>query len=291
LKSKVLIIGAGPAGIAAAIQLRRYGIDFLLIEKDSIGGLLINANLIENYPGFPKGISGQSMIKLYETQLLHFDIHTIRDDIHSIDWNGNYFTAQGSEMYECDYLVIATGTQPEILNLPVTNEYLNKYLFYEVKNLRDMSGNKIAVIGSGDAAFDYALTLAKNNKLDIYMRGKASKAIPSLIDKVKDNPAIDIIIQSQLNRIEIVNERVKAECENYGVVVSHTFDYMLAAIGRKPDLPRLNFEITEHLGKKMFFIGDVKNDLYRQATIASADGIRAAMMIYGLIMEKNESNC
>ena len=62
----VTIIGAGPAGIAAAIQLKRYGITPLLLEKNMLGGLLRNANLVENYPGFPVGISGLHLTSLFE---------------------------------------------------------------------------------------------------------------------------------------------------------------------------------------------------------------------------------
>ena len=61
----VLIVGAGPAGLAAALQLKRYGIDATLIERGRVGGLLNNANLVENYPGFPGGISGANLIELF----------------------------------------------------------------------------------------------------------------------------------------------------------------------------------------------------------------------------------
>ena len=64
----VTIIGAGPAGLAAAIQLRRFGVTPLVLEGDEIGGLLRNANLVENYPGFPGGISGLALIRLFERQ-------------------------------------------------------------------------------------------------------------------------------------------------------------------------------------------------------------------------------
>ncbi|MDP8228420.1 MAG: NAD(P)/FAD-dependent oxidoreductase, partial [Candidatus Electryoneaceae bacterium] len=60
----VAIIGAGPAGIAAVIQLQRYGVDPVILEKDAVGGLLRSANLIENYPGFPNGISGPRLVQL-----------------------------------------------------------------------------------------------------------------------------------------------------------------------------------------------------------------------------------
>src|SRR4030042_7192079 len=64
----IIIIGAGPAGLAAAIQLKRYGIRPLLFERAVVGGLLRNANLVENYPGFPRGITGPGLVKLFARQ-------------------------------------------------------------------------------------------------------------------------------------------------------------------------------------------------------------------------------
>jgi thioredoxin reductase (NADPH) len=66
---EVAIVGAGPAGMTAAIQLKRYGIPFVLLEKERIGGLLWNANLVENYPGFPAGVSGPKLVGLIEKQM------------------------------------------------------------------------------------------------------------------------------------------------------------------------------------------------------------------------------
>ena len=66
---EVAIIGAGPSGIATAIQLKRYGIEPVILEKEEIGGVLKNANLVENYPGFPDGISGPELVKLFKKQV------------------------------------------------------------------------------------------------------------------------------------------------------------------------------------------------------------------------------
>jgi thioredoxin reductase (NADPH) len=285
LRCKVLIIGAGPAGIAAAIQLKRYGIDLCLIEKDSIGGLLINANLIENYPGFPKGITGPGIVSLLEAQLQNFDIQTIKDDILSLEYDGCIFSAKGTQLFEGEYLVLATGTQPKKLEIAHSYDIHNKYLFYEARGLRDITGKRIAIIGSGDAAFDYALTLSVKNNVEIFVRGKASKAIQPLINKVQGNANIAVRINHQLKGIEIVYEQIVLEFGTERGSIREDFDLMLVAIGREPTLPEVNFDINEQAEKRMFIIGDIKNELYRQATIAVGDGIRAAMTIYNTIME------
>src|SRR4030067_823709 len=77
---QVIIIGAGPAGLATAIQLKRYGVTPLLFERAQAGGLLWNANLVENYPGFPSGISGPDLVGLFVRQAQHLSIDVTREE-------------------------------------------------------------------------------------------------------------------------------------------------------------------------------------------------------------------
>ena len=83
----VLIIGAGPAGLAAAIQLGRYGVPALVLERGEPGGLLRNANLVENYPGFPQGISGRELVELILAQAHESGIEIIPSEVTRLDWN------------------------------------------------------------------------------------------------------------------------------------------------------------------------------------------------------------
>ena len=80
-KENVIIIGGGPAGIACAVQLKRYGIDPLLFEKDDIGGLVKNAWRLDNFPGYPEGISGEELAKKLKVHLERFDIRYLISDI------------------------------------------------------------------------------------------------------------------------------------------------------------------------------------------------------------------
>ena len=88
---KVGIVGAGPAGIACAVQLSRYGFNPLVFEAKDIGGLLRNANLVENYPGFPAGISGPSLVKLFMKQLENHEHLLVSEEVEAIAWwNGGF---------------------------------------------------------------------------------------------------------------------------------------------------------------------------------------------------------
>ena len=134
-KNQVAVIGAGPAGCAAAIQLKRYGLDVILIDKEKIGGLARNANLIENYLGFPKGISGVEFCYTLEEHLKHLEIETVKDEIinFSYDKSQDEFVANSKKnQYNSKYLVIATGTKPRRLGLKGEEElWKNGLLFYE----------------------------------------------------------------------------------------------------------------------------------------------------------------
>ena len=89
--NKVAIIGAGPAGISSAIQLKRFGIDPIVFESDQIGGLLHNANLVENYPGFPDGISGEKLCMLFIEQFNKCNTNIINEEVITLDYIDNEF--------------------------------------------------------------------------------------------------------------------------------------------------------------------------------------------------------
>jgi thioredoxin reductase (NADPH) len=90
----VAIIGAGPAGLMAALQLRRYEIDILLVEADRVGGLLHNANRVENYPGFPGGAPGVELVRRFEAQVRAVGIEVTRDKVSELDYSGESFTVR-----------------------------------------------------------------------------------------------------------------------------------------------------------------------------------------------------
>ena len=113
-QEKLTIIGAGPAGISAAIQLKRHGIDPLLLEKGNVGGLLRNAWSVENYPGFPEGISGQELVRLFEEQLKKTNVRTVFEEVLSLDMkNGTFLLETPSRTFSSEKVVLATGTKPK----------------------------------------------------------------------------------------------------------------------------------------------------------------------------------
>jgi thioredoxin reductase len=296
--NEVAIIGAGPAGIACAVQLARYGIIPLLFEQDVPGGLLKNANLVENYPGFPGGITGISLTNKMTKQLEFSGVPLIREKVDKVLYNKGAFKIETDQSeYSCQTLVIASGTSPlQIDNRQSTIENrqskIENRIFYEVYPLRDLRDSAIAIIGAGDAAFDYGLQLAVNNKVYLLNRSDHVKCLPLLYHRAMNHPHISYHQNHTLEKIErgTSSNCSKITFRNEDKLSSFLVDYIIFAIGRKPELSYADpglISLFEQLQQesRLYLVGDVKNDMLRQASIAAGDGIRAAMQIYF-----NESN-
>jgi thioredoxin reductase len=261
---KVVIIGGGPAGIACAVQLKRYGIDVLLIEKNEIGGLVKNAWRLDNYPGYPDGINGVVLVEKLKSHLKRFDIRYSISDIRYSKFSENSFYLESdTEAFQCDFLVVATGTKPKYSGDGLT----------EVYPLRDVRDKKIAIVGAGDAAFDYALTLSPHNNIHVHNRGKKIKCIPALLETALKQDNISYFENSS---------------------PSGSYDYTIFATGREPDLGCMSEELKKNQPRleqqgRLYVIGDVKNGMVRQTSVATGDGIRAAMAIVERI-HADESN-
>jgi thioredoxin reductase (NADPH) len=258
------------------------------------GGLIRNANLIENLLGFPKGISGKVMLSLMQDSIENFQIPIIYDKIIRVDYNENKFwlkTIQDLE-FSCDYLIIGTGTIPKSLEVPGEEQAIKKnLLFYDIhKFMLNEKALHIAIIGSGDAAYDYALNLAKNHHtIEILQRKAQSKALPLLVKRVKETPNIHIKNNNIVKKITVKEDnQLKIDVKTEHGLSEQIFDVIFVTVGRSPNISFLSHELTlyflegnerEKFDEKLWFIGDVKNNNYRQLAIAMGDGIRTAMHI------------
>ena len=116
----VVVIGAGPAGMTAAIQLKRYGIPFILLEKERVGGMLWNANLVENYPGFPAGVQGPKLVGLIEKQIERIGVDVTFGEVSSLQKVGSNFQVETTQgIYRPRYVIVASGTKPNLIPLTI----------------------------------------------------------------------------------------------------------------------------------------------------------------------------
>lgn len=289
----VVIIGAGPAGLGAAIQLKPYGIELILLEKEKVGGLLRNANLVENYPGFPEGIPGPELIKLFKRQLKNVRVKIQFEEVLELDnKNGVFIINTTQRTIISRIVVIASGTKPRRLsNLNISKDFENR-IFYEVYPLAQVVNEKIAIIGAGDAAFDYALNLSKKNEVVILNRGSRVKCLSLLFERGIGNEKISYLENIQVKNIECFDSYLTLTCYDTTCEREIYVSYLLVATGRDPCLDFLSENLKENLEKLqklkvLHIIGDVKNDIYRQTAIAVGDGIKAAMEIYRKLKGEN----
>lgn len=279
---EVTIIGAGPAGIACAIQLKRYGIEYILLEKNEVGGLLRNANLVENYAGFPEGISGGKLVGKFKEHIKNLDVPIVFEEVQKVENNNEIFEIKtNNTSYKSNFLTIASGTRPKPLLVEVDEVIKNK-IFYEVCNLykHEIKGKTVVIIGSGDAAFDYAINLASDAKVKeviILNRSSKTKCLGILKKQAAGIAKIKYIENEEPVKIAENSGMLSIICRNGREIES---DYLLVAIGREPNLEFINFSKELEFGNRLFFIGDVKNDIFRQTSIAVGDGVKVAMEIH-----------
>ena len=277
---EVVIIGAGPAGMTAAIQLKRYGIPFVLLEQERVGGLLWNANLVENYPGFPAGVSGPKLIVLMEKQMERIGVEVTYDSVTKIRYENDCFKVATSQAEYCPrYVIVASGTQPKPFPVSIPKEVEGK-VFSDVYHLLDIHEKHITIVGAGDAAFDYALNLVKRrNFVTILNRGGEVKCLELLWERAVAESAIEYRAEAPITTVAVDELESKLEVRLDAGETLKT-DFLLFAIGRVPQMDFLSEELVDKKNEGLYFIGDVKNGLYRQAAIAAGDGLRAAMDIY-----------
>jgi thioredoxin reductase (NADPH) len=279
------VIGAGPCGVAAAVQLRRSGFRPLLFEARRVGGLLRNANLVENYPGFPEGITGEALCSLLEQHLNLAGVDLIRDAVaDAVPVNEGYaLKTRSSRTLTARTLIIATGTRPLTGLLKEPAALVGRRIFYEAADVEvDGEVMHVLIVGGGDAAFDYALNLARRGATVSIARRSEPRCLPLLRERVAANSSIDVLAGAAVLSIEETENGLSVRVADPRGVREIATDALLVACGREPEntlLRRLarSGKIANHLSPDLYAGGDVTRGLFRQAGIAVGDGLMAAM--------------
>jgi thioredoxin reductase len=280
----VVIIGAGPAGIAAAIQLKRSGFDPLLLEKNQAGGLLKNANMVDNYPGFPGGIRGTALAGLFEKHLARAGVKVHHEEVRQLDFNEEFFVTTTVREIRARVAVVASGTKPKSVTAPEVPAEASGRVFTEVYPVLGARSCRAAVIGAGDAAFDYALNLARNNKVYVLNRGDKRRCLPLLWEKASAEKNIEYHENTFVNAIRAGGGALGLFCGRGRSTWELPVDYVIFATGRVKNTNFLSGGLLDQAfdlegAGLLYFVGDVKNDIFRQSSIAVGDGISAAMRI------------
>jgi len=210
----VVIIGAGPAGLTAAIQLKRFGFEPLVVERRRIGGLALNANLVENYPGFPDGISGQGLVGLFSQQVARLGISVLADEAKQLVMNERSLSiVTNSRMLEARSVIVATGTVRKRLDIPGEAGLRERRIFYEPTDLPQLGrSDRVVVVGGGDAAFDYALRISSQaGSVCLIFRNAKPGALDLLVSRAEQRHNIDLYPNGKVARFEVRNTKLVIE--------------------------------------------------------------------------------
>jgi len=287
-QEQTVVIGAGPAGVAAATQLERAGMHPLLVEKGPVGGLVLNAWKVENYPGFPSGIRGVDLARLLEEQIERFLIRVERSTVVSVSrTRGGYAIESDRGRIPAKGVVVATGTVPRPLPANLAADCPPGRLFYEVKDLPADRRRRVAIVGGGDAAFDYALGLADGGtSVDVFFRSPRPRALRLLVAQAQRSPRIRIHAGTEVKNIAGTHGGIQLRFSDGSACEA---DVLLAAIGRDPNVSFLADEIRQSIEENgtgglpgFHLAGDVRRGLHRQVAVAVGDGLVSAMQITAL---------
>ncbi len=286
---KCIIIGAGPAGMNAALYLKRAGIDAILIEKEVPGGEILKTNKIENYLGFESIDGGELALKMSK-QIKDLGIKIIKDKVLKVIKNDKFVVEMEKEKLEADYVIVATGRTPRKLGLRGEEELTGRGVSYcAVCDGAFYRGKEVAVIGGGDAALTEALYLSDLcSKVYVVVR-RDLRASEVLQNRVKEKENIIVLKNVNVSKLDY-DESLSSIILDDGKTLP--VSGMFIAIGGTPQLNFLDdldvmmkngYIVTndkmESSVKGLYAVGDVRYKDYYQIVTAVSDGAVAALSI------------
>ena len=294
----VVIIGAGPAGLAAALWCDQLGLDTLILEQsETVGGQLHSIyGSIENYPGV-RALNGAELLARFADQIDNagFDLWT-NVEIASVDLAAKRVSLRSGERLQSISIIIATGVRRRQLGIPGENEFSGKGIIDSAARDRNLfAGKDVCVIGGGDAAVESALLLADVcPTVTVVHRGKKLVARRELVEQLQTNHCITVFPESVVSRI-IGNEEVEAvEVQRKDAIKPFQMAVrgVLIRIGVEPNTDTFRAQLQldekgyivvtsqqETTLMNVFAIGDVSNPMAPTISGAAGAGATAAKVI------------
>ncbi len=302
-KKKVIIIGSGPAGYTAAIYAARARLEPVMFEgffSGPSGGQLMTTTDVENFPGFPEGISGPDLMTLFKKQAVRFGTTCLTEDVVSVDLSRRPFEVKGNQtkLY-ADSIIISTGATAKRLDIPGTHDH--EFWQKGVSACAVCDGaipifrNKdLYVIGGGDAACEEATFLTKYaSKVYLVHRRDELRASKIMAERTIANPKIEVLWDSVVELVEGDRVVTSVTIRNLKTdkVEKREAGGLFFAVGHIPNTGFLGNQIALHDNgyikvvpgttqtsmEGVFAAGDVQDHVYRQAISAAGSGCMAAL--------------
>jgi thioredoxin reductase (NADPH) len=294
---KVIILGAGPAGLVSAIYAARAELNPFVLTGMELGGQASVTDIIENYPGFPDGIKGSELGELFQHQAEKFGARFEFDAAVSVDLNQKPFIVRTySKEYSTDALILATGATPVKLNVPGEELLTGHGVSYCATCDGWFFKNKeIMVVGGGDSALEEGLFLTRfANKVHIVHRRDKFRAGVLLQKRLAENEKIDVIFDSVVEKINGEDKVTNVDLRNVKTDIKKNLpiDGVFVFIGHNPntDLYKGQLAMDERgfliVNEKMetsipgvFAAGEVGDPIYKQVITSAGLGAAAAMQV------------
>jgi len=307
----VIIIGAGPAGLAAGLYAGRAKLDALIIERQKYGGQIVTTNEIENYPGSIEDETGPSLIARMTAQTAKFGVETVFDTIQDVEIDGEVKILHGSDdAYSAKSIIVASGAMPTLIGCKGESELAGKGVSYcatcDGAFFEDLD---VYVVGGGDSAVQEALFLTKfARKVTIIHRRDELRATKSIQDKAFENEKIEFMWDSVVEEIDGdgIVESMKVKNVKTGEITTIDADEddgtfgIFVFIGFKPHSELFTDKLDMENGyiltdsdmrtsvPGVFAAGDVRAKSLRQVVTAVSDGAIAAIQAEKYIEESKE---
>ena len=300
---KSLIIGSGPAGFAAALYTARANLEPIVLTGMALGGQVSLTHLVENYPGFPDGISGQELVEAFQKQAERFGTKFVFDVATEIDFSHRPFRVKTyGEEYLAETLILGTGATPRHLEVPGEVDFTGRGVSYcATCDGHFFQGKDVVVVGGGDSALEEGLFLTRfANSVTIIHRRDELRAGALLRKRAFDNPKVKFIWDTVVTEIlgdGIVNavklNNVKTDeiselpTEGIFIFIGHTPNTELYQ--GKLEMDEQGYLVVNNLMQTsipgVYAGGEVANSTFRQVITSAGMGTAAAMQAIRFLEE------
>ena len=302
----VIVIGSGPAGFSAALYASRADLDTLVLTGPSIGGQVSLTNEVDNYPGFPDGLTGPELVQKMQAHAERFGAVVQIDTVTAVDLSQRPFHLAGEyDEYRGRVLVIATGASPRMLNVPGESQFTGRGVSYcATCDGWFFKDKEVIVGGGGDSALEEGLFLTRYaRKVTIVHRRDELRAGPALQKRAFANDKIDFIWNAVVTEIRGTNsvQAVRLQDTQTGEEWEHITDGVFIFIGHIPntDLFKDQLEIDERgylvadarmatAVEGVWAAGEVADPVFRQVITSAGMGAVAAIQAQRWLDEQEE---
>jgi len=303
-KYDLIIIGAGPAGLTAALYAGRSRLKTLLVEKMAVGGLILMSETIENYPGFPKGISTHELMAQIQEQVKALGVEIINDEVLDLDC-AKKLVKTSAETFAARAVIIASGSKPRKLNVLGENDFTGRGVSYcATCDAPFFKEKKVVIVGGGNAVAEEAIYLSRfANSVNVIHRRAELRASAILQERMQKNNKISFILNSIVTQIKgskkvetvvikdlLTNKETDFNCD--GVFIYIGYQPQTEFLKGKLNMEEAGFIIsdenmsTSSLG--VFACGDCRKKGLYQVINACGDGAVAADSAYKFIASQEK---